>query len=78
MMRIDVIRKSATVAVCSGMLVGFVFAVGCSERPTSGNKMDDPELKANMKKIGEQFKTKMQEMKSNNPKTGSSKGFRRP
>jgi hypothetical protein len=76
-MRIDVIRKSATAALCSGVLVGFLFAAGCSERPTSGDKLDDPELKAHMEKTTERFKTKMQEMK-NNPKTASSKGFRHP
>ncbi len=76
-MQIDVIRKSATVALRSGVLVGLLFAAGCSDRPASGNKLDDPELKANMKAVTEQFKTKMQEMK-NKPKTGSTKGFRHP
>jgi hypothetical protein len=76
-MRIDVIRRSATVALCSGALVGFLFAAGCSDRPTSGDKLADPERKADMKKITDQFKTKMQEMK-NNPKKGSSKGFGHP
>jgi hypothetical protein len=72
-MRIDVIRKSATVAFCSGLLVGFLFAAGCSNQPTSGNKLDDPELKAYMKKTTDQFKAKMQEKKTNNPNKGSSR-----
>jgi hypothetical protein len=77
-MRIDVIRKSATVALCSGVLVGFLFAAGCSNQPTSGNKLDDPELKAYMKKTTDQFKAKMQEKKTNNPNKGSSKGSAHP
>jgi hypothetical protein len=75
MMRIDVVRKSATVALCSGVLVGFLIAVGCSQRPTSGNKLDDPELKSYMQKTWDQFKAKTQEKKTNNPKKASSKGF---
>jgi hypothetical protein len=73
-MRIDVIRRSATVVLCSGVLVGFLFAAGCSDRPTSGNKLDDPELKANMKPIMDQFKAKTQEMKTKNARRGGSKG----
>ena len=56
-----------------GLLVGFLFAAGCSNQPTSGNKLDDPELKAYMKKTTDQFKAKMQEKKTNNPNKGSSK-----
>ena len=41
-MRIDVIRKSAMVALCSGVLVGFLFAAGCSDRPASGNSWTTP------------------------------------
>ncbi len=77
-MCIDVIRKSATVTLCSGLLVGFLFAAGCSNQPTSGNKLDDPELKAYMKKTTDQFKAKMQEKKTNNPNKGTSKGFAHP
>jgi hypothetical protein len=75
-MHIDVIRRSAVVAICSGVLVGFLFAAGCSDR-ASGNKLDDPELKANMKPIMDQFKAKTQEMK-NKMKKGSSRGFNHP
>jgi hypothetical protein len=78
MMRIDVIRKSATIALCSGMLVGLLFAAGCSDQPKTGNKLDDPELKAYMQKNTDQFKAKMQEKKTNSPKKGSSKGFVHP
>jgi hypothetical protein len=77
-MQFDVVRKSATVALCSGALVGFLSAVGCSERPTARNKLDDPELKASMQKTWDQFKTKTQEMKTKNPTKGSSKGVRLP
>jgi hypothetical protein len=77
-MRFHVVRKSATVAFCSGVLVGCFCAVGCSDRPKSGNKLDDPELKAYMQKTWDQFKTKTQEMNSKNQTTGSSKGFRHP
>ncbi len=76
MMRSETIRKSATATLCSGVLVGFLFAAGCSQRPTSGNKLDDPELKAYMKKTTEQYKTKMLEKKANNPK--ASEGFGHP
>jgi hypothetical protein len=76
-MRINVIRKSTSMALCSGVLVGSLFAAGCSDRPTSGNKLDDPELKANMKPIWDQFKAKTQEMKDKTKK-GSSKGLGRP
>jgi hypothetical protein len=75
MMRRIMIRKFVTAALCSVALVGLLFAGGCSEK-ASGNKLDDPEHKANMEKIHEQFKAKMQEMK--NKKAGSSKVFRRP
>ena len=77
-MRIDVIRKSALAAVCSGVLVGFLFTAGCSGQPTTGNKLDDPELKANMKAITEQFKAKTQQSKTNSAKKGTSKGFNHP
>jgi hypothetical protein len=72
-MRIDIIRRSATVAVCSGVLACFLFAAGCSDRTASGNKLDDPELKANMKPMWDQFKAKTQEMKDK-MKRGGSKG----
>jgi hypothetical protein len=75
-MRIDVIRRSATVAICSGVLLGFLFGAGCSDRPTSGNKLDDPALKANMKPMWDEFKAKTQEMKDKMNR-GSSKGPRR-
>jgi hypothetical protein len=78
MMRFDVIRKSAALALGSGLLAGFLLAPGCSDRPASGNKLDDPELKAYMKKTTDAFKTKMEEMKTAKPKTESSKGFRHP
>lgn len=64
MMRIDVIRKSATVALCSGLLAGLLLAAGCGGQKTSGNKLDDPELKANMRPMWEQFKAKTQEAKN--------------
>jgi hypothetical protein len=77
MMRIDVIRKSATVALHAGVLVWFLFAAGCSE-PKSVNKNDDPALKAHMEKSGEMYKAKMQEMRTKSPKKVSSGGFRQP
>jgi hypothetical protein len=77
-MRIDVIRKRATTTLCSGVLVGLLSAAGCSERPASGNKLDDPNLKAYMQKTTEQFKTKTQDMKTKNPKGVSPKGGRHP
>jgi hypothetical protein len=76
-MRIDIIRRSATVAICSGVLTGFLFAAGCSDRPASGNKLDDPELKANMQPMWDQFKAKTQDMKDK-MKRGSSKRPGRP
>ena len=63
-MRIDVFRKSATVALCSGLLAGFLLAAGCGGQKTSGNKLDDPELKANMQPMWDQFKAKTQEAKN--------------
>ncbi len=77
MMRRIVIRKFVTAALCSVALVGLLFAGGCSGPTASGNKLDDPEHKANMEKIHEQFKAKMQEMK-NKKKAGNSKVFRHP
>ena len=62
-MRIDLIRKSATAALCSVVMAGLLSAAGCSEKTTTGNKLDDPEHKANMKGIMEQFKAKTQEAK---------------
>ena len=64
-MRIDLIRKSATMALCTGALVGLLSAAGCSEQSKGGNKLDDPELKAYMEATNEQFQKKMQERKSN-------------
>ena len=88
MMRVDVIRKSATVALCSGLLAGFLLAAGCGGQKTSGNKLDDPELKAYMENVNQQFQKKMQERKNNpkkavsNPSPGKAGmpegGFRHP
>ena len=78
MMYLDVIRKSAAVALRSGVLVGLLSAAGCSDRKTSGNKLDDPELKATMKNITDQFKAKTQEARAKNPRAGSLKGSGHP
>jgi hypothetical protein len=78
MLRIDVVTKSATAALCSGTLLGFFFAVGCSEQPPK-NRLDDPKLKPYMNKRMEDFKAKTKDAQINNLKTGrSTKGFRRP
>jgi hypothetical protein len=63
-MRFVAFRKPAAAAFCSCALAGFLFAAGCSEQKASGDKLNDPEHKANMEKITEQFKTKMQERKN--------------
>lgn len=72
MMQIDGLKKCAAATLGSGVLVGLLFAAGCSDRKTTGNKLEDPQLKSYMQATTEQFKTKMQEMK-NKPKTASSK-----
>jgi hypothetical protein len=77
-MRIDVIGRSVTGVLCSGVLVAFLFAAGCSDKSTSGNKLDDPQLKAYMQETTDQFKAKMQERKTNNPNKGRSKGSAHP
>jgi hypothetical protein len=70
--------KSARAALGSGALLGFLFAVGCSEQPAK-NRLDDPKLKPYMEKRGEDFKAKTRDAQISDLKTGrSTKGFRRP
>ena len=70
MMRANMCRKTAAMALCAGALAGLLSAAGCSDRKTTGNKLDDPELKATMKNITDQFKAKTQEARAKNPKAG--------
>ena len=77
-MRFDRIGKFAVMVVHTGVLVGFLFAAGCSEA-RSGNKTDDPALKEYMDKTREAFKTKMQGMKNqNHQKKGTAGASHRP
>jgi hypothetical protein len=64
MMRIDVTRIPARAALRLGLLAGFLAVAGCSG-PVSGNKSDDPALKASMQKSMEIYKAKAQAKKEN-------------
>ncbi len=64
MMRIDVTGMAATTALHVGVLAGLLAVAGCSE-PVSGDKRDDPALKASMKKSMEIYKSKTQATKGN-------------
>jgi hypothetical protein len=59
MMRVDVTRMRASAALRLGLLAGFLGVAGCSE-PTTGDKSDDPALKASMQKSMELYKAKSQ------------------
>ncbi len=65
MMRVDVIRMQASAALRLGLLAGFLSATGCSD-PTSGNKSDNPALKASMQKSIEIYKSKSQQVRKGN------------
>ena len=66
MMRFDVTRIPASAALRLGLLAGFLAAAGCSE-PASGDKRDDPALKASMQKSMEIYKSKTQAKKEKPP-----------
>ena len=59
MMRVDVTRMPASAALRLGLLAGFLAVAGCSD-PASGDKRDDPALKASMQKSMEIYKSKTQ------------------
>jgi hypothetical protein len=65
LMRFDVNRMPTSAALLIGLLAGILLTAGCSES-RSGNKLDDPELKASMQKVGEMYKAKMQQLKKGN------------
>jgi hypothetical protein len=58
MLRIDSLKLRAAVALGTGLFVGFLAAVGCSEA-TPTDKREDPALKASMEKSMELYKSKM-------------------
>jgi hypothetical protein len=64
MMRIDVTRTPARAALRLGLLAGFLAVAGCSG-PVSGDKRDDPALKASMQKSMEIYKSKSPAKKGN-------------
>jgi hypothetical protein len=64
MKRIDVIRILASAALSLGMLAGFLAVAGCSDSG-SGDKRDDPTLKASMQKSLEIYKSKSPAKKGN-------------
>jgi hypothetical protein len=59
MMRVDVTRMPASAALRLGLLAGLLAVAGCS-KPASGDKRDDPALKASMQKRLEIYKSKTQ------------------
>ena len=62
MMQGDVTRLPASTALRLGLLAGFLAAAGCSD-PATGDKRDDPTLKASMQKSMEIYKAKSQAKK---------------
>jgi hypothetical protein len=64
MMRIELAKMPARAALRLGLLAGFLVVAGCSE-PASGDKRDDPALKASMQKSMEIYKSKTQAKKGN-------------
>ena len=78
MMRVDVTRMPASVALRLGLLGGFLAVAGCSA-PASGDKRDDPALKASMKKSTEIYKSKTQvsgaPLKGSKGNPSASKGY---
>ncbi len=62
MMRVHVTRITASSALRLGLIAGFLAAAGCSDT-ASGNKSDDPALKASMQKSMDIYKSKTQAKK---------------
>jgi hypothetical protein len=77
MMRIDVARIRATVALRVGLLAGFLGAAGCAD-PVPPDKKDDPALKASMQKSMEIYKSKSQPQKANPAPTNTRQGYPAP
>jgi hypothetical protein len=66
MMRADVTKLPVLAALRLSVLAAFLTAAGCSET-ASGNKSDDPALKASTKKSMELYRAKTQQLKKSNP-----------
>jgi hypothetical protein len=64
MMRIELAKIATRAAFRLGLLAGFLVVAGCWE-PASGDKRDDPALKASMQKSMEIYKSKTQAKKGN-------------
>ncbi len=71
-MRIQVRRIWISAALSLGFVVASFITAGCSET-ASGNKTDDPALKAAMQKSTEIYKSKTQQVKKTNKSS-----FKRP
>lgn len=71
-MHVDVTRMPISSALRLGLLAVFLVAAGCSDSAT-GDKRDDPSLKAYMKSTEEMYKAKMQQMKNKKGNPESSK-----